>query len=66
MSESGLGSETSPQNEERHQGELFHIAINNNRIAIHRGRHSVAGLKALGSIPTAYVLIKVIDGTFHQ
>jgi hypothetical protein len=67
MSEAELDSDISPQNdEERHHSDLVQITINNNPVEIHRGEHTVAELKSLGSIPAAYVLIQVIDGTFHQ
>lgn len=53
-------------NEEHNSGkENVTITINDKQLEVHRGRHTVAELKALDGIPLAYELSIIIDGKFE-
>jgi len=44
------------------QGPLVKIVVNNQDYDIHRGRQTVAAIKAVANVPVAYELEQVIDG----
>lgn len=51
--------------EESRGKDFVQITVDGKSIRIHRGRQSVTDIKKLGSVPAAFVLEQVVDGTLH-
>jgi hypothetical protein len=59
-----MDREKSEQHEDQGK-ENVAITIDDSPLTVHRGHHTVAGLKTLAGIPLAYDLDWVIDGKFE-
>jgi hypothetical protein len=51
-----------PRPPDHEQGPMVTITVNNVQVPIHRGRQSVAEIKAAGQVPLADDLEQIVDG----